>query len=99
MSGEKHHIRKKKLAFKERNEHEINAQTLGMANRVRDEIDSDEEFKEKMEPVFAVLDGAMGWLKENDEDLAQAKREAEQAELATDELGKEKGGGRSEGET
>ena len=90
MPGKKDHVRKKKRVFKERNEHGINARTLGIANRVRDEIDSDEELKEKMEPVFAVLDGAMGLLKEIDEELAQARQQVEKAKVETKEMGKEK---------
>ena len=90
MPGKKDHVRKKKRVSKERNEHGINARTLGIANRVRDEIDSDEELKEKMEPVFAVLDGAMGLLKEKDEELAQAKQQVEKAKVETKEMGKEK---------
>ena len=77
MPRTKDHVRKKKEVANEKNEHGINAHTLGKANRVRNMIDSDPALKEKMELAFAVMDGAMSLLKEKDHELENARQHAE----------------------
>ena len=74
MPRTKDHVRKKKEVAKEKNEHGIDAHTLGKANRVRNMIDSDSALKGKMKPVFAVMDGAMSLLKEKDHELENARQ-------------------------